>query len=387
MSLTNPLITCPKCHHEFSPTEQLSKDIEKELALKYQKQFEKEKEEVIRRAKEDLAQKALVAVKDMENQVTETKRALKDAQDNQLQLLKKNRELQEKTSSIELEMQKQLETQRAAIKDEAAREATEKLQLKLNEKDLKLESMTRQIEDLKRKAEQGSQQLQGDAYQMEVERTLRAGFPRDLIAPVPKGKNGADFLQTVLTSDEKPAGIILIEAKNTKTWGKDWIEKALKDQQNEKALFAVIVSEVLPKDIRRTGFKDGVWITDFANLAPLVMALRFHMLDLYQARVANVGRGEKLGLLYSYITENEFKTRIETAIKGFRHLRESLQEEKLHMQRVWAYREKCHEQVLGNVMGMVGDIQGIVGRSIPLIAELEARALPPMPGGSEDGEE
>lgn len=382
-------IECPKCRHAFSVTE----EIERDVANKYQRKvaeleadFKKKKESVAdevqallqkekaaleSRLKETFAKQGSLELQDLKSQLLERDKKIEEAQKHELALRKRARELEDKEKQLELDLQRKLDAQKSTLEEDLKKRLTEEFQLKLAEKELKLEGMTKKIEELKRKAEQGSQQMQGEAFEMEIAKTLTAKFPSDTIVDVQRGKRGADILHQVVTRDGAEAGKILYEAKNTKAWGNDWIAKAKEDQRTAKAECVVLITEVLPKDVRGFGFVDGVWVTDFASCVSLAQALRIQLLELAAARNASLGKGEKLDCLYQYMTETQFRQRIEAIIEGFRMMRDSLEREKTAMQRIWAQREKCLEQVISNTSGMYGDVQGIIGASLPKIAQLE----------------
>jgi hypothetical protein len=252
-----------------------------------------------------------------------------------------------------------------------ARKFTEDQRLKTAEKDKQLEDMRRQIEDLKRKAEQGSQQTQGEVLELEIESNLRTAFPHDEIIPVPKGMKGGDIIQKVKTTSGQDAGVIIWETKRTKSWSDGWIDKLKDDQRSIAAEFAVIVSQVLPKGVSHLAQIDGVWVADFLSFVGIAVALRSHVLQIFQARAVAAGKGEKLDFLYSYLTGTQFKQRVEVIVESFKSMQEDLDKEKRVIQKGWATREQQIARVLVSTVGMYGDIQGIVGASLPKIAALE----------------
>jgi hypothetical protein len=277
-----------------------------------------------------------------------------------------------------------LDSEKVKATEEIKRKLTDEFQLKLYEKELQLNSFKKTVDELKRKAHQGSQQLQGEAYELAVERVLNEKFPFDRISEVKKGKKGADTLQIVMASNGDEAGTILVESKNTKAWGSDWISKGKEDQREATASMLVIVSEVLPSGVTHFGLIDGVWVTDFANLPNLILALRIQILELYQVRRANEGKGEKMDCLYQYITENQFKQRVEGIIQGFTMMKTSLEKEKAAMNRIWAQREKCLEMVMGSTSAMYGDVEAIIGSALPKVSYLELDSWESLPAPEEE---
>jgi len=270
-----------------------------------------------------------------------------------------------------LELERKLDEGRGKIREDALARAAEEHHLKDREKDKQLEDMRRQIEDLKRKAEQGSQQAQGEILELELEDVLRANFRFDEVEPVAKGVRGADVLQRVVTSSGKPCGSILWESKRTKAWSDGWIQKLKDDQREAKADTGIIVSSILPKGVNHIGCIDGVWVSDFPSLIGLGAALRSGILQLAHAQNALSGKGEKMELIYKYLSGPEFRNRVEAIVEAFVAMKGDLDSEKRAMERAWSKREKQIERVIHNTSGMYGDLQGLIGVSLPPIPLLE----------------
>jgi len=264
----------------------------------------------------------------------------------------------------ELRLQKSLDEERRKITEEAGRRAAEDHRLKDREKDKQLADMRAQIEDLRRKAEQGSQQTQGEVLELELEQMLRSHFPADSIEPVAKGVRGADLVQRVASPSGKPCGTILWESKRTKAWSDGWIEKLKDDLRDAKADLGIIVSTALPKDAKRIDLVEGIWVCDFQSCLGLATALRVHLIQLAQARAALTGKGEKMELLYQYLSGPQFRQRIEAIVESFQAMKEDLDAEKRAMDKIWSKREKQIQRVLHGTAGMYGDLQGL-GAALP----------------------
>lgn len=234
-----------------------------------------------------------------------------------------------------------------------------------------METLRKKIEELNRNADQQSQQAQGEVLELEIENLLKANFPYDSIEPVSKGKKGADVLQKVHTAQGQYCGPIVWESKRTKSWGNEWIEKLKDDQRSVKAEIAVIVSVVLPKEVNHFGQIDGVWVTDFFTALGVAKALRSGIVEIFSARQSMVGKSEKMEMLYRYLSGPEFRQRVGSMIETFKSMKQELDQEKLALQRIWAKREKQIHKVLESTAGMYGDMQGIVGASLPEIKELQ----------------
>jgi hypothetical protein len=249
--------------------------------------------------------------------------------------------------------------------------------LKDAEKERQLADMRRQIEDLKRKADQGSQQLQGEAGEGELEGVLRAAFPADDIRPVPQGIRGADLEQVVLDNRGIRCGAILWECKNTKNWSDGWIAKLKQDQRALRLDVAVLVSAVLPKGRARFGWVDGVLVCDFASAAALASVLRVSLQQVAQARSTALNKDEKLELLYRYLSGVAFRQRVEAMVESFAAMRQDLEQERRAAERQWSKRARQIESVTFSIAGMYGDLQGLVP-ALPAIRLLE------LPAADED---
>jgi hypothetical protein len=237
-------------------------------------------------------------------------------------------------------------------------EAEESLKLKVAEKEQQISSMQRQIDELKRKAEQGSQQLQGEVLELELEATLRAHFPVDRIEPVGKGEFGGDVLQGVVSPVGQACGALLWETKRTKNWADGWLAKLRADQRAAGAELAILVSNALPKEVDTFGYVDGIWVTDFRFVVPLGVALRQSLVEIASARQAQDGQETKMELVYQYLTGPKFKHRVEAIVERFADMQADLDRERKAMTRLWAKREAqtCVTQARTNQFGR--DTQG-----------------------------
>ena len=243
--------------------------------------------------------------------------------------------------------------------------------------------MQRQIEELKRRADQGSQQLQGEVLELELETTLRLKFPLDCIEPVAKGEFGGDVLQRVMGPLGQWCGSILWESKRTKNWSDGWLAKLRGDQRTAKAEIAVLVSSTLPKEIETFGQIDGVWITEPRLALPLVIALRQSLIEIASTRQTQEGQETKMELVYQYLTGPRFKHRIEAIVEKFSDMHADLDRERKAMTRLWAKREMQIQGVIESTVGMYGDLQGIAGRALPAIEGLELPMLDLKDSGNE----
>ncbi|MBI5882042.1 MAG: DUF2130 domain-containing protein [Elusimicrobia bacterium] len=367
-------ILCPHCGKTIPLTEALTHPIEEKLRGQFSRDLAAQKAAIEAEARKSAREALGSDLADLKSQVAEKGRLLEEARAQEFSLRKRGRELEEKEKSLALELERKLDAERAAIKEEVLGKAAEEHRLKEREKDKQLDDMRKQIEELKRKAEQGSQQAQGEVQELELEDVLKQNFRSDEIAPVAKGVRGADVLQTVFSSSGKPCGSILWESKRTKAWSDGWIQKLKDDQREAKADLGILVSANLPKGVSHVGCVEGVWVADFSSAMGLGTALRAGILQAAIARNALVGKGEKMELIYNYLSGPEFRNRVQAIVDAFAGMKVELDAEKRTMERVWAKRDKQLERVLLNTAGMYGDLQGLIGAQLAPIPQLELSA-------------
>lgn len=416
--MTEPTIICPNCKTEIKLTESLAaplieatrKEFEKRLSLKdadiaKRESAVQEKEEALSKAKEAIdeqveekvklertqiiseeAKKARLAVaSDLEQKSAELKNLndvlnqqsekLAEAQKAQVELIRKQRELDDAKREMELTIEKRIQEKLDTTRDQARKEAEEQLKLKVMEKEQTITSMQKQIEELKRKAEQGSQQLQGEVQELELESLLKAKFPHDSIMPVPKGEHGGDVLQCVVGPLGLACGTIIWESKRTKNWSDGWLAKLREDQRTAKAEIAVIVSQTLPKEVETFDLVEGVWVTHPRAALPVALSLRQSLIEIAAARQASEGQQTKMELVYQYLTGPRFRQRVQAIVEAFSSMQEDLDKEKKVIMKQWAKRDEQIERVMQATVGMYGDLQGIAGKTLQEIEGLEYKVL------------
>ncbi|MCX7183698.1 MAG: DUF2130 domain-containing protein [Nitrosospira sp.] len=420
--MTEPTITCPNCKTEIRLTESLAAPLIESTRKQFQQQLaqkddeitkreqgirEKEKQltdaknrldeqvaaqveeqlkkdrsriaaEEARKAKQaaatDLEQKAR-EVADLQEVLKSQEVKLAEAQKTQAELMRKQRELDDARRELELTVEKRVQEGLAVTRQQARKEAEDEQRLKVMEKEQTIAAMQKQIEDLKRRAEQGSQQLQGEVQELELENLLRSKFPFDAIEPVPKGEFGGDVLHRVVGAGGQSGGTILWEFKRTKNWSDAWLVKLRDDQRTAKAEIAVIVSQILPKGVETFEMVEGVWVTHPRAALPVAMILRQSLLELALARQSSEGQQTKTEMIYQYLTGPRFRQRVEAIVEAFSTMQEDLDKEKRAIMKQWAKREEQIERVMGATVGMYGDLQGIAGKSLQEIEGLEFPAL------------
>jgi hypothetical protein len=355
-------------------SQQLTKDkkeIEALVNSKVRSQLQL-REESIRKEVND--EKAL-QLEELENELTKKSSQLKDLNATKAQVERLKREMEEAETRINLKKEKELterlEEARSSIKEQAQQESF----LKLREREKIIEDLKNKLDEAKRKAEQGSMQLQGEIQELEIIELLSEFHPYDEISQSKKGVNAADILQVVKTPNGAEVGKIYYESKRTKSWSNEWIKKFKQDNLNTKADILVLVTNALPKEIQRYGIIDGVWVCSFTDVKELSLVLRYGLLKLQSVVIKQQGKESKMALLYNYLTSEEFKNVFESILEGFKTIQDSHHSEKLKMQRLWKEREKILERVLFNSIEFYGSIRGIAGSAIPEIKMLETLPL------------
>jgi hypothetical protein len=314
-------------------------------------------------------------VADLQELLAQRDEKLGEAQKQQAALLRKQRELDDAKRELDLTIEQRVQESLTEIRQKAKVEAEESLKLKVVEKEQQIAAMQRQIDELKRKAEQGSQQLQGEVLELQLEATLRAHFAIDAIEPVGKGEFGGDVLQHVIGPAGQASGAILWETKRTKNWSDSWLAKLRADQRAAGAELAILVSKALPKEVNTFGYVDGIWVTDFPSVVPLALALRQSLIELAGAKQAQIGQATKMELVYQYLTGPKFRHRVEAIVENFSDMQADLDRERRTMIRLWAKREAQIQGVVQSTAGMYGDLQGIAGKTFQEIAGLEIPLL------------
>lgn len=413
-----PTLHCPNCNHEIRLTESLAAPLLAETRQRFNEQLASKDAEVARKTEalqqereklqkdreevEDQVAKRLAAergqlvaaeakkarevaaaeIQARTNEAAELRQLLEannaklaEAQQAHAELIRKQRALDDEKRELDLTVEKRVQALVDPIQVKARQEADEAARLRVAEKDQTIESMTRTIEELKRKAEQGSQQSQGEVLELELEELLRGRFPADSVEPVGKGELGADLIQQVNGSIGQPAGIILWETKRTKAWSDGWLAKLRDDQRRSDADVALIISHALPKHVEQFDLVDGVWVAHPRCALPVAVALRQALIDVSSSRLVQQGQPTKMEQVYHYMTGTKFRQRVEAVVEKFNDMRDDLDKERKFMGRQWAKRETQILAVIDSTVGMVGDLQAIAAKAMPEIPSLEMQLL------------
>jgi len=389
--MSSTKIKCPNCQTEFEASDAFRDEIQKELRAKAS-EWQAKKEEEYRKKEEAFDAKLKLSLDqqkaemennirktvagDFENQLKILKEAaaendekLKAAREKELEFLRKEKAFKEKEEELEIVLQKKLQEERNVIQEQIRKQEQEKTALKDTEHQMQVNELKKQLEDqkklaeeMRRKSEQGSMQLQGEVQELALEELLRSTFPFDSISEVGKGVRGADAIQTVRNKQGQDCGKIIYESKRTKAFSIDWIEKLKADMRSQHADVAVLVTEALPRDMDVFGEKDGIWICRFSEVKALSYLLRDGILKIFAATKSQENKGEKMTMLYNYLTSNEFSDQWSAIREGFMSMKVSIQKERDAMEKLWKAREKQLEKVMLNAAHIKGSVEGIAGQ-------------------------
>jgi hypothetical protein len=405
-------IKCPKCGAKIPLSEALTSQIEDSIRAQYEAQSLKRTQELegekqaLKKQKDELEQqrqsieervneqlkterkkiaeqeKARILAeqseqtKALEQELEEKRKQVAEANKKELELRKQQQKLEEEKAAVELTIQRQLDEERKKIFEQAGQNAAEEQQFKMREKDNLIKSMQGQIENLKRRAEAGSQEAQGEAMEGALQDMLEQAFPFDRIEEVKKGQRGADILQVVRNTTGRECGKILWESKYTKDFQKGWIEKLKKDQQEAGAEIAVITTTALPKEIKNFEPLENVWITDFASAKGLSAALRMGLINAAREKALTENQETLKEIIYKYVTGQEFAMQIRAVAEAFIRMQGDLNKEKRAMERIWKSREKHIETVVSNISGIRGSLEGYIGQKfLPSLETLSLEAI------------
>ena len=405
------MVRCPHCTNEFPLDQvmsaQLEATIRDELEAKYsqkiqalagerekisqirrqlearQEQLDEQVRKAVSKERESIAKKAKIVaqqavaleIKDRDSQLQEAGKKLEAFETKELELLRKKRELEEQSRQQDLKVERWRNEEGKRIRESALKEAKDQHALKQAEKDHVIDSMRKKIDELQCKADQGSQQTQGEVQEIALENLLAAEFPGDEISPVAKGAKGGDVIQHVFDHSGRDCGSILWESKRTKNWSDKWLSKTIDDQQEAKASCACIVTTALPETIQNFGDINGVWVANWQCARGAALALRSMLIEASRARVAAEGQHGKAELVYQYVFGPEFRNRVRGLVEPCLEMQDDLEAEKRAFNRHWNKRQKQLDRALGSTTGLFGDLQGIIGNGLQEIEGMDLLAL------------
>ena len=364
-----------KADLEFKRKVRELEEKDKGLENEIEKRLHKEIKDFETKLNKENSEKIIATQKKADQRIKEIQEKLKTSQEKEVEYLRLKDKMEDEKRKFELKTTKTFLEEKEKLRQETKNQVQEEYKLKDREKDQKLQNHIEEITELKRKLEQGSQQIQGDVAQFALHEILENKFYEDTIEMVPRGKQGADVLQRVRDAKGNLCGTIIWESKNTKVWNKAWIDKLNQDKRVAKAELAGLVSAILPKGSKSLDYLEGVWISNNESVLPLAIVLRSSLIEIYRRKQAATGANKKMELLYNYLTGTEFRQRVEANLEAYRHMREDLEKEKRVIMKNWSKREKQLSKMTFNTVQMYGDMEGIIGASMPQIDELEYKAL------------
>jgi hypothetical protein len=404
-------IKCPNCGEVFDVENVIAADIEQKYQQEYQQklqqslskveedkkkledaqqQFEEKKKkenelfanklqqeklklevEIQEQLKKSISSDYENKIRMMEENNKNNEEKLKTARQKELEFLQKEQQLKDKEAELEITVQKKLQQERVTISEQIRLQENEKnslketaFQLKVKELELQLDEQKKLADEMKRRAEVGSMQRQGESQELLLEEILKENFPFDLIEEVGKGVEGADCIQIVRNSSGKECGKIIYESKRTKAWSNSWVDKLKSDKRNRGADIAILVTQAFPKDMDKFGEKDGIWLCNFNEVSSVAHLLRDGILKIYEIQKGEENKGDKMQLLYNFLTGNEFRGQVEAIVEGFMAIKQNITKERIQMEKMWKEREKQLEKVLISTSGMYGSVKGIAGASV-----------------------
>ena len=396
------LIKCPDCGAKFAVTDAVESGLRDAIKEEYRveaadlrKRVEAERQQLeskqseLDSARRDIDAEVSRRMESGKKRIEESARAVADteieaikkemqeqsdrlaeAQKNEIELRRQQRSLEQERAEFNLKFTREMDAERSKIVEETSRKVSDEYASKQLDWERQKADLIKQADELKRKADQGSQQAQGENLEIEIEAILHEAFPLDEVNPVAKGVKGGDILQVIKTKTGERAGAILWEIKKTKSWSDSWPQKLKDDQRDAKADLSIIVTAAMPKGVERLGQYDGVWVSEYKSMIGAALALRQAILEVAQARKSQAGRKTKAEDTYDYLNGPEFRGRIQALVETFVAMKEDLDAERRTFDKVWAKREKQLVRVVGSMAGMYGDLQGLIGSSLPEIPAL-----------------
>lgn len=341
----------------------------------FQERLEKQSKEaeilIEARLKAKLQEDSAASLKAMQEELAEKSEKVKDLLKKEAEIERLKRENGEIAGQAKLEAEKELSKRLQEERERIMKQAQDSNELKMKEVLKQLDDQKKLTEEMKRKQEQGSMQLQGEVMELAIEEWLATQFPLDTIDEIKKGANGADCLQIINTREQARCGTIYYESKRTKSFQPAWVEKFKNDIRDKGCDIGVLVTEVMPSDMDRMGMKDGIWICSYEEFKGLCAVLRHSIIQWNRVKLNQENKGDKMGMLYDFLTSNEFRLQMEGIVEGFTQMQMDLQKEKNAMTRIWKQREKQIDKVIDNAIGMHASIRGIAGNAIKSIPALE----------------
>jgi hypothetical protein len=405
---TSLLVKCPHCGNKFSPEEAIQHDLRAQLEKEFEQRLHDNARVLTDKIRTEEKERHQGQLQRLEEDRNMKSLKLKEFEDKALSVAEREKELQEREERVELEMKKRLLEREIVLKEKLEKNALDKALLQVRERELKLtrdreamelmlkkrvmeetekareeermknaelqkkiDDQIRLINEMKRKSDQGSMQMQGEVQELAIEEFLESTFPRDVIEEISKGKRGGDCVHLVRDQYENECGRILYESKRTKHFSFEWISKIKDDMRLQGAELGVIVTEVFPEGITRFVQMEGIWICSFVEFKALSLLLRNNLIRIGEILAAQENKGDKTHMIYNYVTGNEFKQKLEAAFESYHDMQEDLVKEKTLFTSQWAKREKKLLKAMENLVCLYGDVRGIAGGAVQEIKALE----------------
>jgi hypothetical protein len=369
-------IVCPGCGKSIEVTQalvdQISRHLASDLEEKYKKELEIERKRAEEQARKELEEKNALELADLKKQLEEKDEKVREMRKEELKLREEKRKVEEKEKELALEVVRRVDEEKKKLEETLLKELQESYRLKDLEKEKVIQDLKKSLEDAQRKAQQGSQQTQGEVAELEFESTLRSTFLTDTIMPVEKGVKGADVRHIVKTAIGNTCGVILWEVKRTKAWSAEWVMKLKDDLRAEKANIPVIVSAVLPDEAKSGfGLLDGVYVVSFSLAIPVAHLLRKKLIDIAREKFISQNREGSAEKLYEYVTSHEFRQQIEAIVEVYQDMQVQILKERASFEKIWKTREAQVQKLLSSTAGVVGALRGLIGQSLPVVKGLE----------------
>jgi hypothetical protein len=373
------LVEAEKVELEARLQRQAIESEKRNVELTVSRRVAEERGKIREEARQEQTQHFQAELNDNQRALAEKDAKLREAQQAELVIRKERQALEEQKNELELRVERRLHEERGKIREATQREGEEEFRLKLGEKDKVIGDMRKQAEELRRKSDQGSQQLQGEVLEFELEVILKAAFPGDRVEPVINGRAGGDILQTVIGPNGLVCGRILWESKRAKNWSNDWLAKNRDDQRTVKADIGAIITTSMPKDVEVFDRIDSVWVATVRCTLPLAKTLRQGLIEVAKVKIAAQGQEGKMERMYGYLTGKQFHQRVASILEAYMSMHTDLDAEKRAINKHWGRRQRQLDLLLSGAAGMYGDLQGIVGKSLP---EIEGFELPSLEEGT-----
>jgi len=369
-------ITCPNCGTAIEMTQalvsQVKEEITQHLEKKHQEALVVEKQKITQAVEKQLLEKTTLEMSDLKKELAEKNQTVEKMRESELKLREEKRRLEDKEKEIDITIARKLDEAKKQTEEAIIKQLQDQYRLKDLEKEKVIGDLRRSLEDAQRKAQQGSQQTQGEVAELDLEQSIRLAFPTDTVKPVEKGVRGADIEHIVKTQLGNVCGVILWESKRTKAWSHDWTHKLKEDLRSQKANIPLLVSTVLPEEARAGfGFVDGVYVVSPALAIAVASILRQKLIDVAREKFIIQNKEGSSEKLYEYVTSHEFRQHVEAIVEVYQDMQQQILKERAAYEKIWKTREAHVHRLLSSTAGIIGSMRGLIGQSMPVVKGLE----------------